>query len=69
MTIDEIQKVSEDYEELSDEIEGKWRQLIGWGCGHFVNWELYGGNQIAITYDRPRNGGQDIDYIDLEKFL
>lgn len=45
------------YKDLSDKIEGRWKQLIGFGCGYFHNWKIQG-DLIVVTYERPsRQGG------------
>jgi hypothetical protein len=61
--------MAEAYEELSDQMEGRWKNLIGWGCGYFVSWKVRG-DEVVVTYERPcrQGGGHDQDVIPLACF-
>ena len=67
MSFEKAMRTIEDYNDLSDRIEARWKDFIGWGCGYFDHFEI-NGNTMIVYYDRPRNGGMDADEIAIEEF-
>lgn len=62
-------KLIEKYEDLSSSIEFAWKKIIGPGCGYFDSWIILDDNTIKVAYYRPRNGGLDHDYINIDDLL
>jgi hypothetical protein len=76
MNIRRYARIRERLERLKDkfisiqDIEERWKQLIGPGCGYFIDWriECEEVDIVTIIYDRPRGGGTDTEEIPIEFF-
>ena len=67
MDIANIKKAYEQQINAEAEIEARWKELIGFGCGYFDSYSIEG-DEVWVVYDRPRGGGLDTDVIPLQFF-
>jgi len=46
----------------TNEVEERWKKLIGFGCGYFSDWDEEE-DIVYVTFADPRGGGQKVDKI------
>jgi hypothetical protein len=62
-------KLEDKIQTYTDEVNSRWQQLVGFGCGYFYDWGLGEKEGIVhVTYDAPRGGGKDVDEIPMKFF-
>ena len=52
-----IKKFYDAYEQLTRQIESRWEELAGFGCGYFIDWSVSGDDIIIRREISTKYGG------------